>query len=519
MWSGVNQLKIGSLLSYMQMILGVVISLLYTPVMLRLLGQSEYGLYNTVSSTISMLSLLSLGFNSGYIRYYAKYKQSNDVESIWKLNGLFLIVFAVIGAVALACGLFLSFHLDIIFLNGLTEAEYQIAKTLMIMLSVNLAISFPMSVFANIISANEQFIVLKAVSVLKTVLSPLVTLPLLLAGYRSIAIVAVTLAASVVTDIIYVFFVIRRLHNKFLFRQFEKGLFSELFIYTIFISINLIVDQVNWNVDKILLGRFKGTEIVAVYSVGYTLFQYYMMISTSVSSVFTPSIHRLVWETKNDLPTQRARVSTLFIKVGRIQFLILGLVVSGFFFFGNQFITQYWAGNGYTEAYYVALLLMLSATIAFIQNTGIEIQRALNKHWFRSVAYMVMAVANIVASVVLCQKYGAVGSAVGTAISLILANGIVMNIYYYRRCNINIILFWKNILKMLSGMIPPICCGFLLNKLALLDLWWKYALGILLYTGVYCASMWKLAMNDGERELIIKPIRKLVTLNSDGFNK
>ena len=47
-----NQIKIGSLLSYLQMFLGGVISILYTPIMLKLLGQSEYGLYNTVSSTL-----------------------------------------------------------------------------------------------------------------------------------------------------------------------------------------------------------------------------------------------------------------------------------------------------------------------------------------------------------------------------------------------------------------------------------------------------------------------------------
>ena len=29
--------------------------------------KNEYGLYQTVASTISMLSILSLGFNSGYI--------------------------------------------------------------------------------------------------------------------------------------------------------------------------------------------------------------------------------------------------------------------------------------------------------------------------------------------------------------------------------------------------------------------------------------------------------------------
>ena len=61
-----NQLKIGTVLSYLQMGISVLISLVYTPMMIRLLGQNEYGLYQTVTSTISMLSLLSLGFNSGY---------------------------------------------------------------------------------------------------------------------------------------------------------------------------------------------------------------------------------------------------------------------------------------------------------------------------------------------------------------------------------------------------------------------------------------------------------------------
>ena len=92
----VSQIKIGSILSYLQIALNIIIGLTYTPIMIRLLGQSEYGLYNTVSSTISMLSILNLGFASGYVRYYAKYKKENDNESIYKLNGLFLIVFSVL---------------------------------------------------------------------------------------------------------------------------------------------------------------------------------------------------------------------------------------------------------------------------------------------------------------------------------------------------------------------------------------------------------------------------------------
>ena len=97
-----NQVKIGSVLSYLQMALSVLIQLVYTPIMIRLLGKNEYGLYQTIASTIAMLSVLSLGFNSGYIRYYAIYKKEDNQNSISKLNGLFLIIFSIIGLYA-AC--------------------------------------------------------------------------------------------------------------------------------------------------------------------------------------------------------------------------------------------------------------------------------------------------------------------------------------------------------------------------------------------------------------------------------
>ena len=110
-----KQIKLGAVLSYAQMALNVIVGMIYTPLMIRLLGQSEYGLYNTVASTISMLSILNLGFGSGYIRYFAKYKSNKDTDSINKLNGLFLMVFLIIGSIALMCGLYLTYNLELVF--------------------------------------------------------------------------------------------------------------------------------------------------------------------------------------------------------------------------------------------------------------------------------------------------------------------------------------------------------------------------------------------------------------------
>lgn len=508
-----KQLKWGSVLSYFSMGLSIIIGLVYTPVMIRLLGQSEYGLYNTVSSTISMLSVLSLGFNSSYVRYMAKYKQDNDKEGLYRLNGLFLIIFSIIGLIALICGLYLSFHLNIVFKNGLTQQEYATARVLMLLLTVNLATSFPLSVFSSIISANERFIFQKIIGMITIVVGPAVTFPLLLMGYRSIAMVSVSLLLAIFSGFINIYYVIFKLKNRFIFKNFEPGIFKSLFTYTAFIAINLIIDQINWNIDKVLLGRFKGTRAVAVYSVGYALYSYYMTFSLSVSNVFTPRIHKLVNETRNNIVEQRKQLTELFVKVGRIQFLILALIATGVLFFGREFILNIWAGNGYEDSYYVALLLIIPASIALIQNLGIEIQRAQNLHSFRSYAYLAMAIINLIMSIYLCQIYGAIGSAIGTAISLIVANGFVMNIFYHKKCNINIIVFWKNILHICKGLIIPILTGIFIKRFWDCDKMLIYLCGICIYVVVYVISMWLFGMNKYEKDLLVQPLSKILHNN------
>ncbi len=496
-----NERKIGSLLSYGQMALNILIGLVYTPVMIHTLGKSEYGLYNTVASTISVIGLLNMGFNNGYIRYYSKYKKNNDMNSIYKLNGLYMIIFVVIGFISLLCGIYIANNLELVFRTGLTIKEYEVAKKLMIIMTINLSISFPMSVFSSIISAHEKFIFLKLVGMIKTVLGPLVVLPLLLIGYRSIMMVIVSTIVAFVADGIFCFYVIYKLKQKFIFGKFQKNLLFDLFFYNSFIAINMLVDQINWNIDKLLLARYKGTFSVAIYAVGYSIYSYYQIFSTSVSGVFTPKIHKLINQYSEQIEIRNEKITELFVMVGRIQFLILGLIAFGFATFGKEFI-YYWAGEGYEESYYVAMLLIFPASIALIQNLGIEIQRAQNKHPFRSIIYLIMAFLNLEISIVLCQLYGPIGSAIGTAISLILANGIIMNIYYHKKCGINIILFWRNIGRLFLGMIPSIVLSIIFIKCINFNKIQWLILGIFCYVLIYCFFVWKLSMNEYEHKLI-----------------
>lgn len=504
----INQLKLGTILSYLQTILATVIGIAYTPVMIRLLGQSEYGLYNTVSSTVGMLSLLNLGFNSGYVRFYSKYKKEDDGESIAKLNGLYLIIFIIMGAVALVCGLFLSFNLNLVFDSGLTSAEYETARVLFILLTINMATSFPMNIFVCIILAQERFVFVKLLTLVKTVVSPLVTLPILLMGYRSIAMVLITVILTFIIDVFYIVYSYAILKTRFVFHDFENGLLKNLFKFTFFIALNMLVDQINTNLDKTILGRFCGTASVAVYSVGYSLYSYYMSLSMSVSGVFTPRIHNIV-VSNEDVEIRKEKLTELFVKVGRIQYLILALFATGILFFGKYFIMNFWAGPKYSESYYVAILLIIPATVPFIQNVGIEIQRAYNLHQFRGIVYFFMAIVNIGLSILFIQKYGTIGAPLGTAISFILANGVIMNVFYHKKCNIDIKAFWKSILSLSKGLFIPIVAGIIMVNFFEIDTLFMFSLMVIIYTMIYFDSMWLFGMDDREKNLLLKPLKKI----------
>ena len=76
----VNQLRAGVIMTYVNIGLGSLIPFVYTPIMLRLLGQSEYGLYSLANSVVGYLSLLSFGLGSTIVRYVAKYRAEGNKE-------------------------------------------------------------------------------------------------------------------------------------------------------------------------------------------------------------------------------------------------------------------------------------------------------------------------------------------------------------------------------------------------------------------------------------------------------
>lgn len=499
----INQRKAGVILSYAGQFAKILISVIYTPIMLRLLGQSEYGLYQLVYSVVSYLSLLSLGFSSSYIRFYSRYKVHNDEDGVARLNGMFLLIFVILSIVCILCGFVILGNIREIFGSGLTDSEYSTAKILMALLIINLAITFPNSVFTCSITAHEKFLFQKFLILLQNICNPLLSLPLLIMGYGSIGMVSVTTLLTLLVLVMNIYYCFHNLHIRFCFKEFQIRLLKEMWLFTFFIFINQIIDQINWSVDKFLLGRFAGTTAVAVYGVGGQINSMYIEFSSSVSNVFVPKVNRIVAESNDD-----RELTKLFTKVGRIQFIILGLILSGFIFFGFPFV-KIWAGSDYADSYVIALLLIAPVTVPLIQNVGIEIQRAKNMHKARAVVYLFIALANIAISIPLIKFMGPVGAALGTAISLLAGNIVFMNWYYHARIGMNMFYFWKEITKLSKGLVFPCIIGFIIMKYVNIIGIVKLGMFVIIYVVVYLFSMYFFGMNSTEKNLVLGPFKKI----------
>lgn len=499
-----SQIKTGAMLSYLSIGIGYLISIIYTPIMLRLLGQSEFGLYSLVVSVVAYLGVLNFGFGSAYMRYYSRYKVNSDYNNIATLNGMFLIIFTLIGVVAIIAGSILALNTSFVFGTELTVGELETAKVLMLILVVNLAISFPSIVFTSHITANERFVFQKFVQIIRTIFSPFVILPILLLGYGSIGLVVTTTVLNLIIELLYVWYCLKVLNMKFSFKHFDFSLMKEMSVFSSFIFFSMVIDQVNWNVDKFILGRLFGTVSVAIYGLAAQLNSYYLSFSVAISSVFIPRIHRMVANDNSDL-----ELTQLFTRIGRMQFMILSPIISGFIFFGQPFITM-WAGSDYKDSYLIALILMVPVTIPLIQNIGIEIQRAKNMHQFRSWVYLFIALFNLAITIPLTQRYGGIGAAVGTGISILIGNGVIMNWYNHVKIKLNMIYFWKQILSFIPALLIPILFGVISSIFFDLNHSLVFFVSGFIYTILFFCSIWFLAMNDEEKNLLRIPFMRLL---------
>lgn len=498
----VNQLKSGAFLSYLSLALNVLIGLLYTPYMLRMLGQSEYGLYSLSASLIAYLTVLDLGFGNAIIRYTAKFRAEKKIREQEEMFGMFFLLYMGIGAVVIGIGFILYANVENWFSARMTLEEEQRIRALLMLMTFNLAFTFPMSIWGAIMTAYERFVFQRVVSMIRNVLNPLVMIVLLAIGYKAVALVVVTTLFNVITLCINGWYCHDKLDIRICLTSFKWGFLKEVSIYSFWIFLNVVMDRIYWGTGQLILGIYRGVESVAIYSVAMQLKDIFFMFSTVIAGVFLPKVTAMITS-----GASANEVSDLFIRTGRIQYMIMGFILAGFILFGHPFVTL-WAGSDYGEAYYIALLLFIPASIPLIQNVGITILMARGEMRFRSLAYLFITLCSLAVQVVLAKRLGGVGCALAIGIAVLIGQGVVMNVYYHKAQKINIAAFWRQIGKM--SMVPfvmTVTAWFALKRFAIYELS-DLVTAIGIFSLIYILFFYQFGLNDYERDLFGKPIKQ-----------
>ena len=497
-----RQLKIGAMLSYVNLALGSIIPLLYTPIMLKMLGNAEYGLYSLSSSVIGYLSLLTFGFGGTIVRYITIYKASGEKKKEEEIFGFFLLLYSVIALIILLLGFILSKNVALIFGEGLTTTELHKMNILVLIMAFNSALSLPTSVYVSLTMAHEKYIFRRVLDIILTVATPVCNLIALYLGAASVGMALVGTLVQVIMFPLNVLYSSRKLDIHPKFAKIPKNLIKEMIQYSFFVFVASIVDMLFWSTDKIILGMLAGTTAIAIYNIGSTFNTMITGLSTSVSTLLTPRVTTMVFQ-----GASREQLSDLFIRIGRIQYYVVALVISGFIVFGQSFISL-WVGDSYMDAYWIAIVTLVPLTIPLIQNTGLSILMAQNKHSFRANCYLIIAILNVICTYMVVPYYGVLGAAVCSGISYLLGQGIIMNIYYYKNIGIDIPLFWKNILK--NSVVPILLVIVSIKCLSYVAIsnWVVFFGFVILYTMLYLILVFKFNLNNYEKKLFKSLIHK-----------
>ncbi len=501
-----NQRKAGVILSYLGMGANSLIQIVYVPMLLYYLTKSQYGIYQLMGSLIAYLSIMDFGLANTTVRYLSQSLARKDKAQFDRIINTSYTLYLMITMLLIIIGFIFYVWLTPVYSKTLSPSDLLLAKHIFLIMLFNIAISIPANIFVATINAHERFVFLRGINFVKIILQPLVVWGVLAWKASVLNLVLVQTIVNLCAIGINYFYCKKEFEISVTFQLKDKLLMKELTGFSIFIFLHTLIDQIYWRLGLLILGAVVSTAAVANYSIAIQLSLFVIFVPAGMSGVFLPHLSSIVAKQKDT-----SLINAIFCKIGRLQFMLIMLMLIGFIFLGKTFITL-WLGTGYEICYWVALILMAAYVLDVSQNLGVPMLQAMKKHAFRAYVYVAMAILNIILCIPLAKTYGEIGCAFSTAICLLLGSGVAIN-WYYWYIGIDIKTFFKNIGKLMCVIIPIVV------MLLGLFLCWPVKTTILSFiahgsvlTIIYSSMLWKFAFNEYEKNLVLQPLARLKTI-------
>ncbi len=494
---------VGISLSYVYTFLNMICGLFISAYLVRMLGDVEYGVYQTVGSFANYLVLLEFGLGTVMVRNLSACRVKKEgadvinknVSTLWSITVVLSVIITVISIV-------FYFLIGVIFKNSLTVEQVAHGKNIFIFITAYLILSFIAQTLEKIPIAYEHYSFTSVVAIVKLLLRTGLLIGLIFAFKNAIIIAIVDAGLSLLISMFAFVYCKKEFKIKFSFKNFDKKIFKAAVPLCMAIFLQAIVNQANSNVAKFIIGIKLKPEIVTLFSVGLYVYSIFSSITTIPISMYAPQVTKSV-----TIGVRGKELTETLVQPSRLIALIGGLVLFGFIAVGKQFITIVYTSD-YILAYYIAIILMTPMFINMSTGVLINVLDAMNKRMARSLILLATTALNIVLTILWIDKYGILGATFSTSICTFIGQVIILDIYYAKVIKINIFsLYFKTYQGILLYQIIGTVVGSILASLVS-NIYLSFLIGGCAFVLIALGGFWLFGKNEEEKQLFKKLLKR-----------
>ena len=451
--------NIGLAVSYTNTFLNMIVGLFLSSFLLRQLGDTEYGIYQTIASFANYLVLLEFGTGTVMARNLSVCRSNGEtqlqieknISTIWSITNILALVIAVVSVA-------FYFSLDFLYASSLTHEQIVSGKNIFVFITIYLIALFYVQTLNGLMLAYEDYTYSSSTSIFRIILRTLLLVVLLINIRQAIIIAIVDAVLSILLAVFGSVYAKRKFKVKINVKNFDASIFKASLPLCLAIFLQGIINQANSNVGKFILGVNVGPEVVSLYSVGLYVYNIFASISTIPLSIYVPQV------TKDVAQGKRGReLTNTLVQPSRLIVIVSGSVLFGFFAAGRQFVNIVY-GDEYSLAWMLAIILIAPMFINMTIEIVTNVLDAINKRLTRSLILLINTGANILLTIVLINRMGITGAAISTGACMLL-QVLLLCIYYCKKIKINAFyLFYKAYKGILIYQILGAIVGFAVGK-------------------------------------------------------
>jgi O-antigen/teichoic acid export membrane protein len=399
--------------SWASILVGIAMAFVLAPLTVRSLGDQYYGIWTLLMQLTGYLWLFDFGVRESVVKYVAQYHANDDHEQVNSTVNAAVSIYSLVSLATLALSALLALALPYAF--NIPAGAETTARLTALLVGATVAQYFVFNVFIGIVGGLQKFYVLARLGMIFTIVRGVLTYILLTIGYGIVTLALLQFSLALVQNL-FTYRVSRSMLPYLVLQPAwpKREEAVRLLNYGKYVLISNIGDKIVFATDSVIVGMFLPISSLTFYAIGGSLIEQFRSFVMSMASVVNPLSSSL--EARKE-----ARTLVLVVTTGARAATLLGLPICiGFFTLGKQFIGL-WMGAEYAEpAGQILIVLAIGHLIGLPYYTISGVLYGLGRHHIVAYTRIFEGLVNLVLSIVLVQKYGLVGVAVGTVIPHII---------------------------------------------------------------------------------------------------